>query len=70
MIKNAVAEAVQAALDPERPVGIVIASVAVDEEPRALENPAAAAVPPPRDGDCWVGIDVAKAHLDVATWPA
>lgn len=20
-------------------------------------------------GDCWVGIDVAKGHLDVATWP-
>ena len=20
-------------------------------------------------GECWVGIDVAKAHLDVATWP-
>ena len=64
MIKNAIAEAVQAALDPERPVGIVIAPVAVAEEPRPLENP------PPRDGGCWVGIDVAKAHLDVATWPA
>ena len=70
MIKNVIAEAIQTTLNPERRVGIAIAPVAVAEEPLPHKNPAAAAVQPRLDGECWVGIDVAKAHLDVATWPA
>ena len=70
MVQNAVAEAVQAALNPERRAGIAIAHVVLDEEPLPRENPAAEAVQPLLDGEGWVGIDVAKAHLDVATWPA
>ena len=50
-------------------MGIAIAPVAVAEEPLPRKNPAADSVPPPLDGECWVGIDVAKAHLDVAIWP-
>jgi transposase len=57
-INNALAEAVQAALHAERrpPVAAVI-------------PPAPEAIPPSPDPDRWVGIDIAKAHLDVATWP-
>ncbi len=70
MVENAVAEAVQTALNPERRRGIAIAQVALDEEPLPRKNPAAEAVQPPLDGEGRVGIDAAKAHLDVATWPA
>lgn len=44
MIKNAIAEAVQTALNPERRVGIAIAPVPVAEEPLPRKNSAAAAV--------------------------
>ena len=59
MIKNALTEAVEAALQAElRPTG----AAAIPTAPGAI--------PPSPDPDRWVGIDVAKAHLDVATWPA
>jgi transposase len=58
MMKNPVAEAIQAALRPERRVGIKRTSTRLEE-----------AHPTPPDRECWVGIDVAKVHLDVATWP-
>ena len=70
MKKHPVAAAVQAALDAERRVERDNPPAALAEEPRSGQNPATAAVQPPLDGECWVGIDVAKAHLDVATWPA
>jgi transposase len=56
MVKNAITVAVQAALQATHP----LASAATD--PLRL--------PPPSHPDCWVGIDVAKAHWDVATWLA
>jgi transposase len=57
-INDALAEAVQAALHAElHPTG----AAAIPTAPGAI--------PPPPDPDRWVGIDVAKAHLDVATWP-
>lgn len=34
------------------------------------QNPVVAALESARTNEAWVGIDVAKAHLDVATWPA
>jgi len=70
MKKHPVAAAVQAALDAEHRVERDNPPAALAEEPRSGQNPATAAVQPPLDGECWVGIDVAKAHLDVATWPA
>lgn len=59
MSKNALTEAVQAAGHPEAgpPLAVAFASAAEGTLP-----------PPPPDR--WIGIDVAKAHLDVATWPA
>lgn len=59
MSKNALTEAVQAARHPEAgpPLAVAFASAAEGTLP-----------PPPPDR--WIGIDVAKAHLDVATWPA
>ena len=60
MVKNAITEAVQATLRSESPS----VSVAAD----SLLPPSAIEAQP--HSDCWVGIDVAKAHLDVATWPA
>lgn len=57
-INNALAEAVQAALHAERhPTG----AAAIPTAPEAI--------PLSSEPDHWVGIDVAKAHLDVATWP-
>ena len=35
-----------------------------------MKNPVVDAVQAAMANECWVGIDVAKAHLDVATWPA
>src|SRR5512142_870516 len=35
-----------------------------------LKNPVAEAVEAVMKSECWVGIDVAKVHLDVVTWPA
>jgi transposase len=35
-----------------------------------LKNPVAKAGEAVVKGECWVGIDVAKVHLDVVTWPA
>src|SRR5512143_412489 len=35
-----------------------------------LKNPVAEAVEAVVKSECWVGIDVAKVHLDVVTWPA
>lgn len=34
-----------------------------------MKDPVVTAVEAAMAGECWVGIDVAKAHLDVATWP-
>ncbi len=68
MTKNAVAAAVHAALDAERPVP-ANPPAARAEEPRPRPDLATAAVSPPPQSECWVGIDVAKAHLDGATWP-
>lgn len=59
MSKNALTEVVQAALHPEAGPPLAVAF-----------TPAAEGTPPPPTPDCWIGIDVAKAHLDVATWPA
>lgn len=68
MTKNAVATAVQAALNAERPVRA--------NPPAARAEPScpcpasvSEAVPSPGPSECWVGIDVAKTHLDVSTWP-
>ncbi len=58
MMKNAVAEALQTLLHPEPPIGTPLAPARREE-----------ASPASLDRECWVGIDVAKAHLDVATWP-
>jgi hypothetical protein len=41
-----------------------------DEEHIMMKNPVVDAVQAAIANECWVGIDVAKAHLDVATWPA
>lgn len=38
--------------------------------PQPVEAESLDLTPPPLSVGCWVGIDVAKAHLDVATWPA
>jgi len=40
-----------------------------DEERIMMKDPVVTAVEAAMAGECWVGIDVAKAHLDVATWP-
>ncbi|MEI2769205.1 MAG: hypothetical protein V9G98_00110 [Candidatus Competibacter sp.] len=40
-----------------------------DEEHIMMNNSVVTAVEAAMAGECWVGIDVAKAHLDVATWP-
>jgi transposase len=56
---HALAEAVQAAVHAERRPPVA-----------AMIPPAPEAIPPAPDPDRWVGIAVAKAHLDVATWPA
>ncbi len=53
MMKNPVAEAIQTALHLEPRV-----SARLEEAPLTS-----------LDRECWVGIDVAKGHLDVATWP-
>lgn len=58
-INNALAEAVQAVLHAERCPTVA-----------AAIPPAPEAIPPSPAPDRWAGIDVAKAHLDVATWPA
>lgn len=58
-INNALAEAVQAMLHAERCPTVA-----------AAIPPAPEAIPPSPAPDRWAGIDVAKAHLDVATWPA
>jgi transposase len=55
MTKNKLTVVVEAALDPKP---VVVAPLDLAPTP---------ALPPVA---CWVGIDVAKAHLDVATWPA
>ena len=70
MTKNAVAAAVHAALNAEHPVGRATPRAAGAEDPGPRQEPAAPVVPPPLPTECWVGIDVAKAHLDVATWPS
>jgi transposase len=41
-----------------------------DEEHIMVKRSVVDAVQVALAGECWVGIDVAKAHLDVATWPA
>lgn len=64
MKKPIVTEAVQAILHGESSVGMPLTPVQGEDAcPPVL--PAVAT-----DPSCWVGIDVAKAHLDVATWPA
>lgn len=55
MVKNALTAAVEAALHTTPPF-----APAVTDPPR---------LQPPSPPDGWVGIDVAKAHLDVAIWP-
>jgi transposase len=67
MMKHSVAAAVHAALNAERPVILENPPAALAEEPRPRQEPTTEAVPLP--AECWVGIDVAKAHLDGATWP-
>jgi transposase len=57
-INNALAEAIQAALHAERCLTVV-----------AAIPPTPEAIPPSPAPDRWAGIDVAKAHLDVATQP-
>jgi transposase len=61
MIKNKLAVAVQQALHPQS-----MAPGPGDSAPAASPAPALASATP---AACWVGIDVAKAHLDVAIWP-
>lgn len=68
MKKSAVTEAVQALLHSAPPVGIPLTTA---QHGAALPPvPPTVAVALPAGPGCWVGIDVAKAHLDVATWPA
>ena len=69
MIKNKLTVAVQTALHPEHPViGRVGLMPAVVESP-AITAPVGTRFDAPPVAECWVGIDVAKAHLDVAIWP-
>jgi transposase len=62
MMKNAIATAVDTALNTERPLG---------REPSPIASVATVSqgLPSPDPSACWVGIDVAKAQVDVATWP-
>ena len=69
MMKNPIAAAVQAALNAERRVELDQPPATLEDEPCSRQNLATTAVQPPLHPECWVGIDVAKAHLDVATWP-
>ncbi len=71
MAKNTIAGALQAVLHPEStdagplappPAGVILLAGMV---PAVITAPA----PAPSPVACWVGIDVAKAHLDAATWP-
>jgi transposase len=69
MMKNKLTVAVQTALHPEHPViGRVGPMPAVVESP-AITAPVGTRSDAPPVAECWVGIDVAKAHLDVAIWP-
>ncbi len=67
MKKHTVTAAVEAVLHGTPPVERPFTPVPPGE---VLPPVAPVAVAPPPDSGCWVGIDVAKAHLDVATWPA
>ncbi|HRX72145.1 MAG TPA: transposase, partial [Candidatus Competibacteraceae bacterium] len=61
MIKNSLTVAVEQALHPQAHRAEIGAAI-----------PSAGSLPAPTDAlpaECWVGIDVAKAHLDVAIWP-
>ena len=63
MKKSIVTETVQAILHGDPPAGMPITPVQGEAAcPPVLPVVAA-------DRGCWVGIDVAKAHLDIATWP-
>jgi transposase len=59
MIQNTLTEAVRATFHAE----------AGPSPGAAVLTPSAEGISPPPAPDGWVGIDVAKAHLDVATWP-
>lgn len=65
MAKNTIASALQAVLHPESTDAGPLAPPPAGMVPEGITAPA----PAPTPVDCWVGIDVAKAHLDVATWP-
>ncbi len=68
-MKKKLAVAVQTALQSEHAV-----AGGADLRPTRVESPAITAPDrtwsdAPLVAECWVGIDVAKAHLDVAIWP-
>ena len=69
MVKNQCAVAVQTALHPERPIAGRSEPMPAVVEALAMTVPDAVPSDEPTPVACWVGIDVAKAHLDVATWP-
>ncbi len=64
MVKNQLAVAVQAAIHSEFTV-----SRPLDPAPAVMVSPAMTAADATTPAACWVGIDVAKAHRDVALWP-
>lgn len=63
MIKNKLAVAVDPTFHPE-PVAPIPGLAAAGAALPGVADPEAAL-----PAECWVGIDVAKAHLDVAIWP-
>ncbi len=63
-MKNQLAVAVQAAIHSELTV-----SRPLDPAAAVMVSPAMTAADATTPAECWVGIDVAKAHLDVALWP-
>ena len=69
MMKKTLAVAVQTALQSEHAV-----TRGADLRPARVGSPTITAPDRTRSDappvvECWVGIDVAKAHLDVAIWP-
>lgn len=68
-MKNAVATAVHTALNTERPQRLEPSPAASVAPLHPGPASASQELPSPGPSECWVGIDVAKAHVDVATWP-
>lgn len=68
-MKNKLTVAVQTALHPEHPVNGRVGPMPAIVESPAITAPDRTRSDAPLRAECWVGIDVAKAHLDVAIWP-